>query len=107
MAKARVKTRILAVKRGVVRAGIALPPPRHRYAGGFTHLLWIRLCATNLTLGKSIDSKGKFLTAQKAGNSGNVAPTSSLKIVPRYFLEAPMFCTPSVDKIVRKHFDSR
>jgi hypothetical protein len=31
------------------------------------HLLWIRLCAMNLTVGKTFDSKGKILAAQKRG----------------------------------------
>ena len=74
------------------------------------HLLWIRLCASTLTTPQSLDSFTYFSIAQKQGKrhdcgkaGGFDAPDS--RLAQRCKI-APGFCTPSVDKIVRKRVDT-
>jgi hypothetical protein len=67
-------------------------------ATGFAHVLWIRLCASQLTLGKSIDFKGEFKCAQKRSKNPIVVCAASNNPPNSDFVE---FCTFSVDKIVR------
>jgi hypothetical protein len=67
-------------------------------AAGFAHVLWIRLCASQLTLGKTVDFKGEFRCAQKDGKNPIVVCAASNNPPHSTLVE---FCTFSVDKIVR------
>jgi hypothetical protein len=74
-------------------------------AGCSAHLLWIRLCARDLTVGKCLDFKGKFHHAQKQGIWGLCGEIDFLEDCAMQTSTVPMFCTFFVDKIVRKDFD--
>jgi hypothetical protein len=60
-----------------------------------------------LTVGKILDLKGNFLAAQKEGIPGKTGQNRLLEDCGTVFPGTTMFCTSFVDKIVRKHFDSR
>jgi hypothetical protein len=88
--------------------------PRFRSVSGrkevcesFAHFLWIRLCARGLTVGKYLDSQGKFHIVQEIGIRPFCGEIRLIEDCAMQFNGAPMFCTFFVDKIVRKTFDFR
>jgi hypothetical protein len=58
-----------------------------------------------LTVGKIVDLKGKIDGAQKQGSGGFWGQIRVLEDCAMQLFSVPMFCTPFVDKIVRKNFD--
>lgn len=65
---------LLGRTRQVARGGRTVPAPA--LAVGFAHNLWIRLLASQLAIGNSIDLKGLFHPVQKRGSGTGTRPAA-------------------------------